>query len=504
MTVKVLVILGHPRPASFGAALFDAFCAGLDDAGVTYRALSVSELDFDPDVRVANPAGQSLEPELQQAQQDITWADHLVFIYPTWWGTVPARLKGLLDRILTPGFAFAYRSRGSGWDALLAGKTAELVTTMDTPGPVYRWIYGAPGYRAMARATLGFCGVKTVHITRFGPMHGSSDAQRRTWLQQIRERARHLAAGPHTPARRLGFKLWAWLRALRLQFYPMTWIAYAVGSLLAVSSGVNVSLFWIGYLALFALEAATVLSNEYFDFESDRNNNHPGPFNGGSRVLVDGSLSPGEMLAGFGVALGLFIAASGWLLAMPATGVDSFAVLAILTLLALGYTIPPLKLSYRGMGELDVAITHSIGVMLCGYVFQGGPWHHPLPWLLALPLGLAILPAIVLSGLPDREADRKAGKRTLAVRLGVNGAVALAMVAAVAASIAAIALMAYGLDQGAYGRAMYLVPLHAMILIGVLISRLKRDDRWENIPLPMVLSLSFVIWFGLVPLLQLS
>ncbi|MFO7603791.1 MAG: NAD(P)H-dependent oxidoreductase, partial [Gammaproteobacteria bacterium] len=353
--MKVLVVLGHPRPASFGSAIFDAFCAGLDDAGVSYRTLSVSALDFDPDVRDANPAEQSLEPDLQQAQQDIAWADHLVFIYPTWWGTLPARLKGLLDRVLTPGFAFAYRPGGSGWDALLAGKTAELVTTMDTPGPVYRWIYGAPGHRAMARATLGFCGVKTVHTTRFGPMHGSGDAQRYTWLQQIRKRARCLATGPRTPVRhlgfKLGFKLGAWLRALRLQFYPMTWIAYAVGSLLAVSSGMNVSLFWIGYLALFALEAATVFSNEYFDLESDRNNDHPGPFNGGSRVLVDGSLSLGEMRAGFGVAMAVFIAASGWLLATPTTGADSFAVLTILTLMTLGYTVPPLKFSYRGLGE---------------------------------------------------------------------------------------------------------------------------------------------------------
>lgn len=55
------------------------------------------------------------------------------------------------------------------------------------------------------------------------------------------------------------------------------------------------------------------------------------------------------------------------------------SVLGMMGLLALGYTAPPLKLCWRGLGELDVGTTHSIVVMLCGYVFPGGAWNDPLP-----------------------------------------------------------------------------------------------------------------------------
>src|SRR5690606_7998198 len=90
--------------------------------------------------------------------------------------------------------------------------------------------------------------------------------------------------------------------------------------------------------------------------------------------------------------------------------------------LAMGYTNPPLKLSYRGMGELDVGLTHSFGVILCGYIFQNGLPGDAFPWLLSVPLFLSIIPSILLAGFPDYNADLAAGKRTIPVRLGKNSA----------------------------------------------------------------------------------
>ena len=68
----------------------------------------------------------------RQARRRIEWAEHLTFVYPAWWGVGPARLKGLLDRVLLPGFAFRERDDGR-FEGLLRGRTAHLITTLNTP-----------------------------------------------------------------------------------------------------------------------------------------------------------------------------------------------------------------------------------------------------------------------------------------------------------------------------------------------------------------------------------
>jgi putative NADPH-quinone reductase len=238
VTMNVLLVLGHPRKNSLGGALYEAFRAGLRAVGVPHRELIVADLDFDPDVHAASPSDQCLEADIQQAQALITWADHLVLIYPTWWGTVPARLKGFLDRVLIPGYAFDHRDDGN-WSQLLKGKTAQLLTTMDTPPWVYHWIYRSPGHNSLSRATLGFCGVRTVRKTIFGPVQGSTPAERQRWLIQARQEGMRLRRGALSVGQRHLDHLLAWLQAMRLQFYPMTLIAYS-------------------YLLLFCLEFPTM------------------------------------------------------------------------------------------------------------------------------------------------------------------------------------------------------------------------------------------------------
>jgi 1,4-dihydroxy-2-naphthoate polyprenyltransferase len=296
--LRVLLIVGHPRAGSFSHALAAAYRAGAERAGVELRELELARLGFARDVTTRRFADQPVEPDIAQARALLAWAEHLVLIYPTWWGTMPALLKGFLDRVLAPGFAFA--EQGRGFAPLLGGRSAELLTTMDTPGWVWRWIYGAPGDKAIARATLGFCGIEVVRIARFGPIKESTAAQRQSWLAAAERRGAALSSGPFSPAQRLRRKLASWLKALRLQFYPMTWLAYGVGALAAASGGEGLqpAPFWLGLACLFLIEVATVFSNEMLDFESDRRNPNHGPFTGGSRVLVTGELGFGEVRRG--------------------------------------------------------------------------------------------------------------------------------------------------------------------------------------------------------------
>lgn len=505
--MNVLIILGHPRTDSLCGALADAFGKGATEAGAAVRRLDLATLDFDPDVHTPSPNQQPFEADLLAARELIRWAEHLVFVYPTWWGTMPALLKGFLDRVLTPDFAFRTCEGGTGYQGLLGGRSAQLITTMDTPPLIHRLIYRQPGRNAMARATLGFCGIRPVRSLVFGSVKDASQEQRLHWLEQAHRHGKSLERGRITPGEQLRHKAGAWLKAMRLQFYPMTWLAYTAGALAASPAGgvFGNPLFWLGYLCLFLLEVATVLINEGVDFPSDRNNRFYSTFTGGSRVLVEGLLSRRELGIGIGAALAAFLAASAWLLWLtPASTSAVVLVLGALAVLAIGYTAPPLKLCYRGLGELDVAVTHSIGVILCGYVFLGGAWNDALPWLLSLPLLLAIMPSITLSGIPDLEADAAAGKRTLAVRLGQRGALIVCLIFTLLAAVAALIWHLMNLAGGAFAGIAYVVIPHAALLSWLLYKRIESRTPAGRIDGLMAASLTYVLWFGLFPLFRLA
>lgn len=504
--MNVLIILGHPRTDSLCGALADAYSEGARAAGTEVRRLDLATLDFDPDVHTPSPNQQAFEDDIRTARELILWAEHLVFVYPTWWGTLPALLKGFLDRVLTPHFAFNTCEGGTGYQGLLGGRSAQLITTMDTPPLIHRLIYRQPGRNAMARATLGFCGIRPVRSLVCGSVKDSTLEQRQHWLEQASRQGRDLEQGRITPWEQFLHTSAAWLKAMRLQFYPMTWLAYTVGALAAfpVDGVFGNPLFWIGYLCLFLGEVATVLINEVVDFPSDRNNRFYSPFTGGSRVLVEGLLSRRELQIGIAATLAGAVASAAWLVSLtPASTSAVLSVLGVMAILAIGYTAPPLKLCYRGLGELDVALTHSIVVILCGYVFLGGAWNDPLPWLLGLPLLLAIVPSITLSGIPDLDADAAAGKRTLAVRLGQRGALWLCLVFTVLAAGAALMAEVLNLTEGAFAGISYVVIPHAAWLVWLLLKRIESGKPPGRIDGLMVASLTYILWFGLFPLFRL-
>jgi 1,4-dihydroxy-2-naphthoate octaprenyltransferase len=299
-------------------------------------------------------------------------------------------------------------------------------------------------------------------------------------------------------------KLSAWLRIMRLQFYPMTFIAYSLGAALAAGKGLSFSLYLylLGYAYLFLLELYTILANELYDLPTDRINRNASPFNGGSRVLVEEKLAPKEVKTALVLLLCLLVP-SGLLLALlcPASSRNSAIVLLIVGIpLGLGYTMPPLKFCYRGVGELVVALTHSPYVIVCGFVFQSGSWADPSPWILSVPLFFAVLAAITLAGVPDHRADKSAFKNTFSVLFGEQTACLLALTFATLAAAAGTLLWHFQM-LGRSGELLVLITTpHWMILLittFVLVKSGKYDRRIDGI---MRIALSYIIWFGIIPL----
>ncbi|CAM4254916.1 putative NADPH-quinone reductase [Paenibacillus endophyticus] len=186
MKSKILIVNGHPDPQSFCSALAEAYSVGAQGSGAEVRTIDLSKLEFELNLKYGYRQRTELEPDLLEAQKLISWSDHIVFVYPTWWGAMPAILKGFIDRVFLPGFAFKYRENSSLWDKLLKGKSAHLIVTADTPSWYNRLIYRRAGHNVMKRNILQFCGITPVRITEVGPVKPSTAELRAKWLKKVK------------------------------------------------------------------------------------------------------------------------------------------------------------------------------------------------------------------------------------------------------------------------------------------------------------------------------
>ncbi|TQR38813.1 NAD(P)H-dependent oxidoreductase [Brevibacillus brevis] len=191
--MNILVIIGHPDPESYCSALAHAYMEGAKGKAAQIRTIDLSQIAFDPNLKYGYRKRTELEDDLKEAQDLIRWADHLVIVYPTWWGTMPAILKGFFDRVLLSGFAYKYREGSSLWDKLLTGKTAHLIVTMDFPSWYNRLIYWQAGHLVMKRNILKFCGIKPVKVTEISGVNASSDEKRKKWLEKVKQLGERLA-----------------------------------------------------------------------------------------------------------------------------------------------------------------------------------------------------------------------------------------------------------------------------------------------------------------------
>jgi putative NADPH-quinone reductase len=187
MAKNILLILGHPSENSFCKALLDAYQNGAESVGAICKTIYVSRLNFDVTLHEGykNDESLALEEDLANAQQMLQWADHVVIAYPNWWGFMPAVMKGFIDRILLPGFAFKHQSGKIFPEKLLKGKSIRLMVTMDTPKWWFYLIYRASQYQILKDIVFGYVGFDPIRFSTFGFIRKSTDALRGKWLREV-------------------------------------------------------------------------------------------------------------------------------------------------------------------------------------------------------------------------------------------------------------------------------------------------------------------------------
>ncbi len=186
---RILLIQGHPDPAGghLGHALAASYRQGAEAAGREVRQVDVAQLDFPLLRSQADWKFGTLPAALLQVQQDIVWAQHLVFFFPLWMGDMPALLKGFIEQVARPGFAFGEGQVGPLGHKKLEGRSARVVVTMGMPAMVYRYFYRAHSVKALERNVLGFIGIAPVHETLIGNVEGHDPTTQARWFEKLRK-----------------------------------------------------------------------------------------------------------------------------------------------------------------------------------------------------------------------------------------------------------------------------------------------------------------------------
>lgn len=180
---KIFVFLGHPDRETRGGSFADAYERGAREAGHEVRRANIGDLQFDPILHKGYKVIQNLEPDIVRVQEDIKWCEHFVIIYPSWWSTMPAILKGFFDRAWIPGFAFRFKKEGFGagmiWYGLMSGKTARVFVTSDSHPFFARVLFGDTT-NEIRKCLLWFSGFN-VRVKKVGPLKFADETKLAKW-----------------------------------------------------------------------------------------------------------------------------------------------------------------------------------------------------------------------------------------------------------------------------------------------------------------------------------
>ena len=188
MTQKRIFILnGHPARSSLSHHFAETYARAAQTAGHALRLSHLHDLQFDADFGFGGyKEVKPLEPDLEQTLDSLRWSEHLVVLAPMWWGGLPAKLKGVIDRILLPGTGFDPRNIKYGFPApLLSGRSARVIVTSDTPDWYFRLAYRSALKTQLRGQIFGYVGIKPMRMTHFSGASHPAPATVERWSRSV-------------------------------------------------------------------------------------------------------------------------------------------------------------------------------------------------------------------------------------------------------------------------------------------------------------------------------
>ena len=194
MNMQTTIVYAHPYEGSLNHAILERLVATLEAKGHPVTVLDLYADQFNPVLSAADLAvygeGKTTDPQVERYVQILDQTEQIIFIYPIWWGGMPAILKGFVDRVLVKGFAYDYSDNPIP-QALLKGRTGWVITTHDTVGFFARLFMQDYG-RVLARHILRMVGIRPVQQSQLAYVRGSKPEKIAAFLDKIQAQAASL------------------------------------------------------------------------------------------------------------------------------------------------------------------------------------------------------------------------------------------------------------------------------------------------------------------------
>lgn len=161
------IIFAHPWHGSFNKSILDEAVNNLKQSNKDYTVIDLNKDEFDPVFRQDELAlfsqGKCKDPLVEKYQKLLKQSDSLVFIFPVWWGNIPAILKGFLDKVMLKEFAYTIIDGKVGPKGLLTNiKKATVITTSDSPKWFLKYFAGNTIQGTFIKHNLKSFGIKNV------------------------------------------------------------------------------------------------------------------------------------------------------------------------------------------------------------------------------------------------------------------------------------------------------------------------------------------------------
>lgn len=191
--MNVVIIFNHPYEGSYCNAILKSVRAGLESTANTVDLIHLDNEGFNPVMTAADLKAfknrAPVDPKVMEYRQRLSAADHLIFIFPIWWELMPALTKGFIDKVIFPGVAYDYTPGGYGMIPLFKKiRSITVITTMNTPGFLYRLVFGNAIRKAVITGTFWKMGYKNRKWINLSGVKQASEQKRIKWLRNIEYR----------------------------------------------------------------------------------------------------------------------------------------------------------------------------------------------------------------------------------------------------------------------------------------------------------------------------